>query len=89
MAYLSQISECFQTVLQKHIVKSCVILHNIVRSKDGDLSDSDVMIAAGSQFQDLPVQTISTGKTGKGVRNCFDTYFVSTEGQLPWQLTKI
>lgn len=73
-----------------NIVKACLILHNIVRTRDGDLNDSEVTITTGSRFEPLPVaSTISTGKTGKGVRSCFSNYFMSTDGQLPWQLSKI
>lgn len=73
----------------KNIVKACVVLHNIVRTRDGYHTEEDVMISAGSKLQKLPVKTKTTNKTGKGVRTCFANYFVSKDGQLPWQLSKI
>lgn len=75
-------------VFSKNIVKACVILHNIVRIRDGHRNE-DLMIASGSRLQNLMDKTQSTHKTGQGVRTCFANYFVSQEGQLPWQLSKI
>lgn len=72
----------------KNIVKACVVLHNIVRSRDVEGQD-DEMIVPGSQFQDLIRNTNQTGKTGKGVRTTFANYFMSDEGKLPWQLSTI
>ena len=71
-----------------NIVKACVVLHNIVRSRDGGREHDD-MISTGSQFRELPAKTKRTGKTGKGVRSNFSNYFISDEGKLPWQLSKI
>lgn len=80
----------FQKKTSINIVKACVILHNIVRTHDGDLSDDDGIIHNDSQFQRLPIlKTTTTGKTGRGVRSCFANYFMTKDGQLPWQLSKI
>jgi len=43
----------------------------------------------GSQLENLKIKAQSTNKTGQGVWKCFSNYFLSQEGQLPWQLTKI
>jgi hypothetical protein len=72
----------------KNIVKACVVLHNIVRTRDGYRIE-DLMIATGSNLQKIPVKTKPTNKTGQGVRTCFANYFLSKDGQLPWQLSKI
>lgn len=73
----------------KNIVKGCIVLHNIIRKKDGYRTE-DLIISSGSKLQNLPlVKTQSTNKTGQGVRSCFANYFVSKDGQLPWQLCKI
>lgn len=74
----------------KNIVKACVVLHNIVRKRDGYRTE-DLITSAGSILQKLPggSKTQSTNKTGHGVRTCFANYFVSEDGQLPWQLSKI
>lgn len=73
----------------KNIIKACVVLHNIVRKKDGYCTE-DLLISSDSKLQNLPpVKTQSTNRTGQGVRTCFANYFVSKEGQLPWQLSKI
>lgn len=73
----------------KNIVKATVMLHNIVRKRDG-YRESDLVITSGSQLINLPShETKSTKKTGKGVRTCFANYFMSEAGQLPWQLSKI
>uniref|UniRef100_A0A1B6H4T8 DDE Tnp4 domain-containing protein n=1 Tax=Cuerna arida TaxID=1464854 RepID=A0A1B6H4T8_9HEMI len=72
----------------KNIVKACVVLHNIVRSRDVGGQDDEIIVP-GSQFRNLIRNTKQTGKTGKGVRTIFANYFVSDEGKLPWQLSKI
>lgn len=73
----------------KNIVKATVMLHNIVRKRDG-YRESDLVITSGSQLINLPShETKSTKKTGKGVRTCFANYFMSGASQLPWQLSKI
>ncbi|KAG8172421.1 hypothetical protein JTE90_015795 [Oedothorax gibbosus] len=67
------------------VVKACVVLHNIVRERDG------------YRFEDLlacPLQPITnvtptSRKTGRGIRTCYANYFVSNEGALSWQLSKI
>lgn len=65
----------------------CVVLHNIVREKDGFRLDD---LVSSSSVQSLPRNgTKSTNKTGRGVPTTFANYFVSEEGALPWQLLKI
>lgn len=73
----------------KNIIKACVVLHNIIRKRDGYRTE-DLIISSGAALQKLPpANTQTTNKTGQGVRTCFANYFVSEAGQLPWQLSKI
>lgn len=67
----------------KNIVKACVILHNIVRKRDGYRID-DIILSERSSLETLSSpQTKSTNKTGRGVRATFADYFVSDVGKLP------
>lgn len=68
------------------IVKASVVLHNIVREMDGFRSDDLVTCPLPSIMQN---QTETSKISGRGIRTCFANYFVSSEGSVPWQLTKI
>lgn len=68
------------------VTKASVVLHNIVRERDGYRSED--LVACTLQ----PIannNTKNSQKTGKGIRTCFANYFVSNEGALSWQLSKI
>lgn len=67
------------------VVKACVMLHNIVRERDGYRPEDLVPCTLQSMTND----TLTTKKTGRGIRTSFANYFVSNEGALPWQLSKI
>lgn len=72
----------------KDIVKACVILHNLVRTKDSQIYDIDVYETR--TLQDLPRALCNrSSRTANDLRDRFADYFVSTEGSLPWQLKKI
>ena len=79
------VSEAFA----RNIVKACVILHNVVRKRDGYRTDDEVIRKDSCLGNLSSPLTRSTNKTGRGVRATFADYFVSDEGKLPWQLSKI
>lgn len=69
------------------IVKACVILHNIVRARDGYHSE-DLYVAKG--FQNLPTApTHRGGRHANDIREAFSSHFVSPSGSLPWQTRRI
>lgn len=69
------------------IVKAAVVLHNLVRDRDG-LRSQDFYVSKG--FQDLPTApTPRGGRQANDIREQFCEYFVSPEGMLPWQASKI
>ncbi|XP_047521177.1 protein ALP1-like isoform X2 [Pieris napi] len=75
--------------LGKNIVKACVVLHNLVRDRDGYRS-ADGYVATETAFVDLPdSNVVQGGRTANDIRNNFAEYFTSPEGSLPWQMSKI
>ncbi|KAJ8958779.1 hypothetical protein NQ314_006355 [Rhamnusium bicolor] len=74
----------------KDIVKATVILHNLVRERDG-LRPSDMYVGTHTQgLQDIPQGTgVRGGRHANDVRNEFSNYFMSPTGSLPWQMAKI
>ncbi|CAH1969512.1 unnamed protein product [Acanthoscelides obtectus] len=72
----------------KDIVKACIILHNLVREKDGTRVED--MYAPDRELQNLPPTTACRGgRAANDVRDKFAEFFVSPEGSLPWQMSKI
>ncbi|CAF4830889.1 unnamed protein product [Pieris macdunnoughi] len=70
-------------------VKACVVLHNLVRDRDGYRS-ADGYVANETAFVDLPdSNVVQGGRTANDIRNNFAEYFTSPEGSLPWQMFKI
>lgn len=65
------------------IVMACCILHNYVRQKDG--------IQFTDTAYDCPLQSISSASeiSSANIRNYFASYFISPQGSVPWQYTKI
>lgn len=78
-------------VLSKSIVKACVVLHNVVREKDGYRSDDMFMSTGNDGLTNVPRarNVPHGGRTANYIRNNFAEYFVSPEGSLPWQMNKI
>uniref|UniRef100_A0A803K7W3 DDE Tnp4 domain-containing protein n=1 Tax=Xenopus tropicalis TaxID=8364 RepID=A0A803K7W3_XENTR len=67
------------------IIKACCALHNFVRVRDGyQFEDtlSDLM-------QDVPWPTVRGPSHGIQVRDKFSNYFMSPDGAIPWQLSRI
>lgn len=77
-------------VFAKDIVKAIVILHNMVRDKDG-WRQSDFYVDAHTEgLQNIRQGTsIRGGRHANDVRAEFANYFMSPEGSLPWQMNKI
>lgn len=76
--------------LATDIVKAIIILHNLVREKDG-IHQSDLYIdIQNNTFHNLGRDaSVRGGKYANDVRDKFANYFISAEGSLPWQMTKI
>lgn len=72
----------------KDIVKACVILHNLVRVKDGSRSE-DLYVSEGSLQSLQPTKACRGGRAANDIRENFAKYFQSPEGSLPWQMSKI
>jgi hypothetical protein len=90
--------------LVQSIVMACCILHNFLcvhgrntyiptGSVDQENDNGDVILAAWRENDILPpLQRDSQKKTSeyaKKLRNCISDYFVSKEGQVPWQYKQI
>ena len=76
-----------RTSLAEDIVKASCILHNYVRCKDG-YKFEDVLTVEG-------VGELARDITSRGSRNAVNTrerladYFMSPEGEVPWQYNQI
>ncbi|XP_022183432.1 protein ALP1-like [Myzus persicae] len=74
--------------LTEEIVKACCVLHNFVRARDGVQFD-DILTVNGFDEMHSPSSTILGGRTANDIRDQFADYFISPEGELPWQYTNI
>ncbi|XP_071995514.1 uncharacterized protein [Engystomops pustulosus] len=73
----------------KKVVQACVILHNFVRIHDG-ASDGD--LEGQHPTASIPLDNTLQGRPGAAglfVREQFASYFVSSEGAVPWQMDAI
>lgn len=75
-----------QTKLADDIVKSCCVLHNFVRRKDG--------IRVDDECYECPLEGLSriglrADSAGTEVRDYFANYFISPQGSVPWQYDSI
>lgn len=69
------------------IVKACVVLHNFVREKDG-YDAEDMMTITGLQNIHTAHQ-VRGGISANNVRKIMTDYFLTPDGSLKWQLSKI
>ena len=68
------------------IVKTCVILHNFVRERDG-YKFEDALTVTG--LEDVPGgPSVSGGLTANNVRNKVADYFLTDSGAASWQMSK-
>ncbi|CAI6370824.1 unnamed protein product [Macrosiphum euphorbiae] len=74
--------------LTEEIVKACCVLHNFVRERDGVQFDV-ILTVNGFDEMHSPSFTILGGRTANDIRDQFADYFISPEGELPWQYTHI
>lgn len=63
------------------IVKTCCILHNLVRQKDG-YNFEDTLTC---DLESVPMQGLRGTTDGIHVRNMYMDYFCSRDGSVPWQ----
>lgn len=74
------------TDLADDIVKSCCVLHNFVRRKDG--------IRVEDECYECPLPGMSliglrADSAGTEVRDYFANYFISPQGSVPWQYNSV
>lgn len=69
------------------IVKSCCVLHNFVRDRDG-FSIDDTLIINGFEEFDV-VDNSGTNRSTNLFREALSYYFMSDKGKLQWQFEKI
>lgn len=72
--------------LAESIVRTCCLLHNFVRDRDG-IQFEDMLTIEG--LQDMTPCLVRGGNIANSIRDEFANYFVSPEGEVPWQLQKI
>ena len=70
----------------KDIVKACVLLHNLVRSKNGYRSEEIYMTQNWNSVN--RAARSRPRRSGSDVRHRFADCFVTWEGALPWQMNK-
>ena len=75
----------------KDIVKACVLLHNLVRRKDGYRSEEIyIYIYIMQNWTSVNSAACSRPRqSASDVKDRFADYFVSQEGALLWQMNKI
>lgn len=71
----------------KEIVKASVILHNLVRERDG--SQNDDLFTTNGLLNLVAARPTRANKNTEDIRDRFADYFISSEGALPWQNSKI
>lgn len=68
------------------IIKTCCILHNFVRKKDGVQMEDEFYECL---LQSCPPAGIRPNRVGLNIRDYMANYFTSPEGSVPWQYDKI
>lgn len=73
------------TLNPEHVVKTACVLHNLIRVRDGVHSED------ATSYQDFHNVEFPNGtqRLARTVRDNLATYFMSPEGELPWEMSKI
>lgn len=72
------------------VVKCCFVLHNFVGYRDSFINDDNIMINGLEDINDIEnINTNSTNRNQNRYCEALSNYFISNEGQLPWQMDKI
>lgn len=69
------------------IVKACVVLHNFVRERDGYNFEDTMMVVGMNELQAQP--SVQGGRAANDIRNFLSDYFLTEEGKVSWQMSKI
>lgn len=78
------------TVFAIDIVKACCILHNYVRCRDGYRFEDTLLLPESLEDpEENLVQIRPGGRFLNSIRDQFLQYFISDEGKVDWQLSKI
>jgi len=75
-----------QLELAEQIVKVCCLLHNFVLSRDGYRFQDTLSIEG---LGNMPTDSSQGGKNANNMRDVFANYFMSPEGEVPWQFNKV
>lgn len=75
-----------ELTLANQIIKTCCVLHNFVRDRDG-VKFQDTLLVEG--FYDLTRWPLPGGRVANTIRQKYAEYFMTPEGSLPWQMKKI
>ncbi|CAI6368596.1 unnamed protein product [Macrosiphum euphorbiae] len=74
------------------IVKACVVLHNFVRDRDGFETEDMLSIAGLESDPGNPPGEMRRNQataSAKNVRDVLSNYFMTENGSVPWQFSKI
>ena len=75
--------------LAKDIVKAACVLHNYVRSKDGYEFDDTLAIEGVTPLRHCHAMSSRGSRDALSIREKFADYFMTPEGSLPWQHSKV
>jgi len=72
------------------IVKACVVLHNFVRDRDGyEFEDTLTITGMEDIVYNEDGRMLPGGQTAENIRRRLAEFFLSPEGELSWQMSKI
>ena len=69
------------------IIKACVVLHNFVRERDGYNFDHILYVEGLHEVPEGAVK--GGGKYAHDIHELFGSYFQGSDGEVPWQCSKI